>query len=126
MNFVVQCVLLSIGFFLGLLYTAMVVPSLFYGLPKAFLGCWRNELSAKVIIPFLTAPLFWTAFSIGAWFGLAFIWPKAFEYLYQSPAFNFGGALGSIFAIADLILGRKTGIEMRSEFDEFVLPYRRQ
>src|ERR1051325_8728387 len=119
MNFVVQCVLLSVGFFLGILYTAMVVPPLFYGLPKAFLGCWRKELSPKAMTPFLAAPLFWTAIAIVAWFGLAFIWPKAFEYLRLSPAFNFGFALGSIFAIAHLIFGRRTGIDTRSEFDEF-------
>lgn len=126
MTFVLELLAVMIGFLIGLWYTTMLVLSLFYGLPKAILGYLRKELLPRAVLPYLVAPLAWILFVTVVLFVLEIFWERAFRFLLEDGGFNAGQALGSIFLIAKVILSRKTREDLKAEFDDFVLPYKRR
>jgi hypothetical protein len=118
-------ILLLLGFLLGLFYAANTLLPLFYGIPKALVRYFRGQLSFKPILLYLIAPFLWTVSFFVVFVGLALLWNSAFEYLRESAAFNFGNALGGLALLLNALFNKKTRTDMRTEFDEFMLPYRK-
>jgi hypothetical protein len=126
MTLVLELVLFVAGFLLGLWYTAMLVLPLFYGVPMALFAWFRKELRFRAVLVYLIAPLFWMVFFTAILVGMRSFWHGGFNYLQESGCFNAGDALGSVVLIANALLSKKAKANLKREFDEFVLPYRKQ
>jgi len=123
MTFAVELCLLVAGFLLGVWFTSMLVVPLFYGAPRALIGIFRRNLELRAIVPHIVAPVIWTVFLCLFVLALTYFWNWAFEYLRTSGGFNFGQAMGTVWAIAQILLSSKTRADMRGEFDNSVAPY---
>ena len=116
--------LFPIGFLLGVWYTAMLVLPLFYGIPRALAGYFRRQLRFKAVTAYLAAPALWTVFFVVIFFLMAYFWESGFNYLCYSGGFNWGQTLGSLLLILNTLFNRKSRVDMRADFDEFVKPYK--
>jgi len=116
---------LSLGFLLGLFYAANTLLPVFYGIPKAVFAYFRGQISFKPVLLYLIAPFLWTVSFLVVFVALALLWNSAFEYLRESAAFKFGNALGGLALLLNTLFNKKTRTHMRTEFDEFILPYRK-
>jgi hypothetical protein len=125
MRTILEVALLLLGFLLGLFYAANTLLPVFYGVPKALLAYFRGQIFFKPVLLYLIAPVLWTVSFLVVFVGLAVFWNSAFEYLRESAAFNSGNALGGLALVANALLNKKTQADMRMEFDDFVLPYRK-
>lgn len=125
MKTLLELVLFVLGFLLGLWYATMILLPLFYGIPKALVGYFRRRIALKVVFAFLVAPLLWTALFFTAFLGLAFLWNSAFEYLLGSRGFDLGLVVGIFALVVNALFSKKSRADMKSEFDELVLPYRK-
>lgn len=126
MTFVLELFLFVTGFLLGLWYTAMLVLPLFYGVPMALFAWFRKELHFRAVLAYLIAPLFWIVFFTAILAGMRSFWYLGFNYLQESGGFNAGDALGCLVLIGNALLSKKAKANLKSEFDEFVQPYKKQ
>jgi hypothetical protein len=126
MTFVFELLLFVTGFLLGLWYTSLLVLPLFYGVPKALFAWFRKELHFRAVLAYLIAASFWIVFFTAILVSMRSFWRGGFNYLEESGGFNAGDALGCLVLIANALLSKDAKANMKSEFDEFVLPYRKQ
>lgn len=99
MAVVFEILLFVIGGFWGTWWFSVIIPPLFYGLPRSLYWTARGTLKAKSILIYLGSFTLWTVlFTLTAMLLIEFF-PNAAQYLYNSPGFYFGqwsGILSSL------------------------------
>jgi hypothetical protein len=108
------------GFLLEIWFASMLVVALFDGAARSLIGISRRTPEPQEIVPHTVALAIWTDFLCLCVLGLAYFWDRAFEYLRTSGGFNFGQAIGTVWAIAHILFSSKTSADLIIDIESFV------
>lgn len=124
MDIIFSLGLFVFAYFVSLLFTISFLVPIFYAVPKAFVGFVKKELKFRAVLAYTVAPIVWTAALLLFAFLLASFSPDIFLYISNNTGFVIGDALGAVTALLNLIFSKKTHMDAKSDFDEFIKPYK--
>ena len=124
----IHLVVCALSMLVTVVLTSSLLPSLFYALPKALLGCFRGVYSWKLPLFYFGSIFIWTilpgAVLWGAYYLLRWESPATLKFVRDSWGFG-----GGIFAGAAIFLisrfAQSTRLGMKSEFEQMTLLYGR-
>lgn len=125
MHLVVEIILAIVGFFLTVFWWSVTILPIFYGLHRAAYGIFRKrDLRLSALLPYLVAPVIWTALFIALTLMLAIFTPSIFDTWKSSLGFYWGQIIGMIISLYRS-LNRNGRQSLRDSFIQTILSHMR-